>query len=132
LQNPFLFYWRFGSRDLQHVNLFRLTNRFVRLPTNGVAVVTSVCRTDGDYFVGASHSVPGCRFGAFRICTSVPPRSNETSSITDFITKIPRPWSAPMFLVLHDDGNPLSQFTAAENLNQLVAVHTVAVNDCIV
>src|SRR5260370_4575203 len=24
LQNPFLFCWRFGSRDLQHVNLFRL------------------------------------------------------------------------------------------------------------
>jgi len=35
-------------------------------------------------------------------------------------------------LVFDDDANPLSQFTAAKNLNQLLAVHTVAMNDCIV
>src|SRR5712671_4522584 len=35
-------------------------------------------------------------------------------------------------LVLDDNGNSLSQFTAAKNLNQLLPVHSVAMNDCIV
>jgi hypothetical protein len=35
-------------------------------------------------------------------------------------------------LIPDDDGNTLSQFAAATNLNQLLAVHTVAVNNRIV
>src|SRR6266481_5694230 len=33
LQNPRLFRWRFGPHNLQHVNLFGLTNGLVRRPT---------------------------------------------------------------------------------------------------
>jgi len=72
-------------------NLFRLANRLARLLTRSGAGVSSVSRTEGSYFVGASHSVPGLRLGVFRMRTSVPPHSKETSSITVFINQMPRP-----------------------------------------
>ena len=51
----------------------------------------------GNYFIGESHSVTAWPVGAFRMRTSVPPHSKQTSSITDFISQMPRPCSAPIF-----------------------------------
>ena len=89
----------FSSAGVSDLVIFNTSISFVWLVSLACSQRRAVVGSakSGNYFIGESHSVTAWPVGAFRMRTSVPPHSKETSSITDFISQMPRPCSAPIF-----------------------------------